>query len=68
MSDYEPGPPIKLYPGAGKTFDDALEDAAANAIAEDRDNDGRRFVVAYHVVRIANPRIREHSIALTPNS
>lgn len=53
----------KVYRGRGETQREALEDAAARALEDDRErNLGAEFTIVRHVVRIDNPRISEHII------
>lgn len=56
--------PIEEFDGIGRTFDEALADAAQKAINRNVANDGKEYVVLHHIVTVSNPRISEHRIKL----
>lgn len=57
--------PLRSYDGRGETLEEALTDAASQAIHDDiKRNRGREFVIVRHVVTVENPRISEHRITL----
>jgi hypothetical protein len=56
--------PLERFEGRGKTLEEALEKAAEEAIRKNVANDGKQYVVLYHLVKVSNPRISEHLIAL----
>lgn len=56
--------PIEEFDGYGRTFDEALEDAATKVINRNIANDGKEYVVLHHLVTVSNPRISEHKIKL----
>jgi hypothetical protein len=60
----EPGMEIEGFPGGGRTFDEAVEDAFKQA----REKDGAEpgwYKVEATFVRIENP-IREYRVVITP--